>query len=514
VLVEVGRFAKEADVIIGGSIDTARDLGRTAAGELIDLVLPEGITASPTGPLGQPVFPATINVPTAAIERAVAASTLIAGLPAQAQEAVGNALASGLAQGKNPRAVATMMREALGGNLTRALTISRTETLRSYREASREVYLANTDVLMGQQWISALDRRSCPACIALHGKVFPLDEVMAAHPNCRCTTAPAPRSPRELGLGDVPGVPPIEDGVAWFRRQDEATQRQILGPSKYGLFRSREITLPDLVRRRESPVWGPSTSEAGISAAKQNAAIRRQGGDGGLPTTPSPPTPPPAPRPAGPALFHPDDTVEVFAATRGVKKQAADEVRDGLQAIGEVLRLPRSGVAERITIKYVNAENYAGEYSARAILSQRRVLSSEIKISSRANNRSATFVHEYGHYMDTELLNIGTQAIGAESELAAWLNVVKGTRNYAEIRESSLSATNKAYFLGADELFARAFAQYVARKTGRTKLMQEVRMAWDWVERRHGVMPQWTDADFAPIEAALDDLFRKRGWLA
>jgi SPP1 gp7 family putative phage head morphogenesis protein len=275
VLVEVGRFAKEADVIIGGSIDTARDLGRTAAGELIDLVLPEGITASPTGPLGQPVVPATINVPTAAIERVVPASTLIAGLPAQAQEAVGNALASGLAQGKNPRAVATMMREALGGNLTRALTISRTETLRAYREASREVYQQNTDVLMGQQWISALDRRSCPACIALHGKVFPLGEVMAAHPNCRCTTSPAPRSPRELGLGNIPGAPPVEDGASWFRRQDEATQREILGPGKYDLYRSRKITLPDLVERRDSPVWGPSSQVASAAQAEANAAARR-----------------------------------------------------------------------------------------------------------------------------------------------------------------------------------------------------------------------------------------------
>jgi SPP1 gp7 family putative phage head morphogenesis protein len=275
VLIEVGRFAREADVIIGGSVDTARELGRASAAELVDLVLPEGITASPTGAPGQPVVPATINVPTAAVERVVPASTLIAGLAPQAQEAVGNALASGLAQGKNPRAVARMMRDALGGNLTRALTIARTETLRAYREASREVYLENSDVLMGQQWIAALDSRSCPACIALHGQVFPLEEVMPAHPNCRCTTAPAPMSPRDLGLGNIPGIDPIETGPSWFRRQPTSTQRQILGPGKYALYRSRKITLPDLVERRESAVWGPSSQVASAATAQANAAARR-----------------------------------------------------------------------------------------------------------------------------------------------------------------------------------------------------------------------------------------------
>jgi SPP1 gp7 family putative phage head morphogenesis protein len=278
VLVEIGRFAGQADIIIGGAIDTARELGTDTAGQLVDLVLPEGITASPTAPPGSPVqgvVAQTVTLPTAAIERAVPTATLLAGLAPQAQDAVGNALAAGLAQGKNPRAVARMMREALGGNLTRALTISRTETLRAYREAQREVYQQNADVLRGQQWVSALDRRSCPACIALHGKVFPLGEPMAAHPNCRCTMAPATRPWRELGFGSTPEAVDINPGAQWFRSQPEATQRQILGPQRFALYRGRQITLDDLVQRRDSPVWGASSQVASIAQAQANAAARR-----------------------------------------------------------------------------------------------------------------------------------------------------------------------------------------------------------------------------------------------
>jgi SPP1 gp7 family putative phage head morphogenesis protein len=278
VLVEIGRFAGDADIIIGGSIDVAREMGREGAAELVDLVLPEGVTASPTAPPGtppQPVVAQTINVPAAAIERAVPTSTLLAGLAPQAQEAVGNALAAGLAQGKNPRAVARMMRDALGGNLTRALTIARTETLRAYREASREVYGQNAQYLRGQVWVSALDRRTCPACIALHGTFIPLGEPMAAHPNCRCATAPATKPWRELGFGATPDAVEIESGAQWFRRQSEDTQRQVLGESKYALYRARRITLPDLVQRRENPVWGASSQVASAAQAEANAAARR-----------------------------------------------------------------------------------------------------------------------------------------------------------------------------------------------------------------------------------------------
>jgi SPP1 gp7 family putative phage head morphogenesis protein len=186
-------------------------------------------------------------------------------------------LVSSIAEGKNPNVVAREIRTALGGNLTRSLTIARTETLRAYREASRAEYLANADVLRGWIWTADLSNRTCAACWAQHGSVHPLGEIMATHPRCRCSMVPATRSWKELGFGSTPESVQIQEGPAIFRRLPESDQRAILGDAKYRAYSGRQITLPDLVAKRESPVWGPSTSEAGLGAAKDNAAARRLG---------------------------------------------------------------------------------------------------------------------------------------------------------------------------------------------------------------------------------------------
>jgi len=62
---------------------------------------------------------------------------------------VRDALIAGVGTGQNPRIIARQIRQALRGNLVRALRISRTETLRSYREASHRSYQANDDIMEG-----------------------------------------------------------------------------------------------------------------------------------------------------------------------------------------------------------------------------------------------------------------------------------------------------------------------------------------------------------------------------
>ncbi|MCU0502860.1 MAG: phage head morphogenesis protein, partial [Anaerolineae bacterium] len=72
-----------------------------------------------------------------------------------ASTAVRDTLLQGVALGWNPKKIAREMRQALGGNLVRALRISRTETLRAYREATFRSYAANSDVIDGWIWLSA-----------------------------------------------------------------------------------------------------------------------------------------------------------------------------------------------------------------------------------------------------------------------------------------------------------------------------------------------------------------------
>jgi len=70
----------------------------------------------------------------------------------------------------------------------RATLIARTETLRAHNEG-RKVFYRQVGITK-VRWLIADDTRTCPACRALNGKVFNLDEVDGPplHPNCRCVT--------------------------------------------------------------------------------------------------------------------------------------------------------------------------------------------------------------------------------------------------------------------------------------------------------------------------------------
>jgi SPP1 gp7 family putative phage head morphogenesis protein len=70
----------------------------------------------------------------------------------------------------------------------RATLIARTETLRAHNEG-RKVFYRQVGVT-NVRWLIADDARTCPACRALNGKVFGIDEIEGPplHPACRCQT--------------------------------------------------------------------------------------------------------------------------------------------------------------------------------------------------------------------------------------------------------------------------------------------------------------------------------------
>lgn len=189
-------------------------------------------------------------------------------------------LTEGLAIGKNPRVVAREMRQSTGMAANRALTISRTEMLRSYRESTRRAFTANAfetgGTIKGWVWHCALDSRCCCACVSMHGQVFNVEEKLNGHPNCRCTMVPKTASWEELGFTNIPDTNPvIEEGSEWFNKQPESVQKAILGPGKLNLYRGNRITLADTVIIKVNPVWGSVRTEASITESLQNARIRR-----------------------------------------------------------------------------------------------------------------------------------------------------------------------------------------------------------------------------------------------
>lgn len=222
-----------------------------------------------------------------------------------------DALIEGLILGYNPRKVAPMVRDALGIQLNRALTICRTEVLRAHREAAHQIYAENTDVVKGWRWQAALSGNTCAVCISLHGREFPMSEKMSSHPNCRCCAAPITYSWEELGerLGvDWSGVddagPSFEEiakkykmtpypvrftagtsapaellqiaryrartgtGVDYFKSLTPEEQRKILGNAKWLAWKEGKFAFDDIWKSTWSDEWG-----AGKAAASLNELV-------------------------------------------------------------------------------------------------------------------------------------------------------------------------------------------------------------------------------------------------
>lgn len=185
---------------------------------------------------------------------------VFATLGATTRARVADLLVSGVVLGRNPRTIARDIQRATGAPLSRCLTIARTESLRAYREASRASY-QRSGVSSGWVWYSALDRRGCIACWAQHGTIHPLNEPMAAHPNCRCTMLPV-----------VDGwTPPVPTGAEVFERLSDAEQQALLGPSKYRAYKDGAVSLADLVKLHNHPTWGPSVQERSLVSALGDA---------------------------------------------------------------------------------------------------------------------------------------------------------------------------------------------------------------------------------------------------
>jgi len=160
--------------------------------------------------------------------------------------AVGDALVRGTALGWHPTRTAAAMRQAADMNLTRAITIARTEQLRVYRAATQMQYKAAG--MGGYRRVASKSIRTCLACLMQDGQWFSIDVPFQEHVTGRCTMIPA----------KDPKANPVtwETGDTWFRRQDAATQRSMMGPGKFAAWQNGRFGLADLPVLVESDVWG------------------------------------------------------------------------------------------------------------------------------------------------------------------------------------------------------------------------------------------------------------------
>lgn len=193
---------------------------------------------------------------------------LAATLADDAPDALRRTLAKGLTQGWGQDKMVREFTRTIAVPHTRAVTILRTESLRVYRETSRATYAANPDVVASWTWCCALDRRSCVACIAMHGTVHPTSETLDGHPRCRCAMLPTTRPWRSLGV-DADDPAPLETGEVWLARQSPTYQRAVMGPGKYDLYAAGDLSLADMVARADDLDWGTMRTERSLKAIRE-----------------------------------------------------------------------------------------------------------------------------------------------------------------------------------------------------------------------------------------------------
>lgn len=214
---------------------------------------------------------------------------LLDGIKAKGSKDASDALIEGMMLGYNPRKIAPMIRDALGTQLNRALTIARTETMRVQRLATEANYKANSNIVKGWIWQAEVSG-ACAACLAEHGSEHPLSEHMSSHPNCRCVERPWLMSWDEIGkqfgldfsnvdkagptfaeIAEKYGMSPDQvaryannnmTGEAYFKTLSDDEQRKLLGPSKWQAYTEGKFKFEKLAKTTYNSTWG-----AGIGIA-------------------------------------------------------------------------------------------------------------------------------------------------------------------------------------------------------------------------------------------------------
>lgn len=144
----------------------------------------------------------------------------------------------------------------------------------------------------------------------------------------------------------------------------------------------------------------------------------------------------------------------------------------------------------------------------------------DIAIDPNANKHGSvelSLIHEVAHAIDHQILDPSSNMFASNSspELEGFRAVARTTKAYKKIerlsRKAALESSRKIaeYALDDREVFARAFEQYVVKKSGSKALTAHFKARQKEYSRNS---PYWDDDDFKQIENELDKLFKQKGW--
>jgi hypothetical protein len=185
----------------------------------------------------------------------------ISGVAPDLWDTLQETLTANLLIGKHPRDTAKELSDKLGMPLRRALTISRTETIRAYRESSHKHRLQYPTAIKNWVWIAALKPNTCVICWAKHGSVHKLEERLNDHPNGACTSVPQVEG-FELN---------VESGQAAFEALGDDEKQHILGPERFALYQDKGLSLETLISSQDNKTWGTQYKLRPVTEVRKGA---------------------------------------------------------------------------------------------------------------------------------------------------------------------------------------------------------------------------------------------------
>lgn len=142
-------------------------------------------------------------------------------------------------------------------------------------------------------------------------------------------------------------------------------------------------------------------------------------------------------------------------------------------------------------------------------------------IVKRSKTIIDTIIHEIGHWIDQNGLSCfsnksTTEGWGSNdpSLVKDFLRAAQRSELYSRIlNDPEIEQYNKDYFLSNHELWARAYTQYIAEKSGDPELLEAIEKKVNVTDPDVITATHWTDADFEPIKREVEKILNNKGWL-
>lgn len=187
-------------------------------------------------------------------------------------------------------------------------------------------------------------------------------------------------------------------------------------------------------------------------------------------------------------------------------------VVETLNAVDRVHHVPAS--LPRVRVTWAGEEARRGRY-----IPASEEQTAQIELLESGRTPRLTFAHEIGHLLDHWLGGLSDYASAAPgASLAGVLAAAKQTTAFSQLRREGedqnkplfVRRSITTYLMSNEEIWPRAYSQYIATRSGSSALQSEVSRVRG--QNDYEAHTLWSDDDFAAVAGQIDALLRRLGW--